>query len=115
MTIRKTKIEQRQRRHRRIRARIAGTAARPRLSVFKSNRDLYAQVIDDEKGVTIVAVSSRGLKGLPRERATLAGKRLAESAAAKKIHTVVFDRGGYRYAGNIKLFADTVRAGGLIF
>ena len=105
----------RRRRHARIRTKVKGTAARPRMSVFKSNRELYAQVIDDGRGLTLAAISSRGLEGPMRERAAAAGKLLAKGAAAKNVTRVVFDRGGYRYGGAIKTFADAAREGGLIF
>ncbi|OGG47569.1 50S ribosomal protein L18 [Candidatus Kaiserbacteria bacterium RIFCSPHIGHO2_01_FULL_49_13] len=105
----------RKRRHARVRARVKGTALRPRVSIFKSNKDVYVQLVDDVKGVTLVSISSRGLKGTMGERAKEAGKLLAKNAGAKKITAVVFDRGGYRYIGNIKTLADSAREGGLIF
>src|SRR3989344_4410967 len=108
-----TNIERRTRRHARIRARVKGTLKRPRLSVFKSNRDLYAQLIDDDKGVTLAASSSKGLKGSKSERAKEAAKLIAKAAGATKITTVTFDRGGYRYTGTIALFAEAAREAGL--
>ena len=111
-----TTSEKRERRHRRVRAKVAGTAARPRLSVFKSNTRLVAQIIDDDAGKTIVAVSSAEEKGkTPRERAETAAATLAKRASEKGVKQVVFDRGGFRYAGTIAAFADAVRAAGLEF
>lgn len=111
-----TKHEQRDRRHRRVRAKVSGTTARPRLSVFKSNTRLVAQIIDDERGVTLAAVSSSAEKAqTPRERAEAAAQTLAKMAAAQGVTTVVFDRGGFQYTGTIKAFADAARAAGLIF
>ena len=110
------KHERRERRHRRVRAKVFGVAARPRLSVHKSNTRLFAQLIDDERGVTIVAVSSASEKGkTPRERAEAAATTLAKKAAEKKVTAVVFDRGGFHYVGTIKAFADAARAAGLRF
>ncbi|MCW9054475.1 MAG: 50S ribosomal protein L18 [Candidatus Pacebacteria bacterium] len=111
----KTKKEQRARRHSRIRAKVSGTSARPRLAVFRSNTRITAQIIDDSAGNTLVSVSSAGSKGTPRERAEAAGMRVAEEAKKKGITSVVFDRGGFLYAGSIKTFADSARAGGLEF
>ncbi|HEY4499331.1 MAG TPA: 50S ribosomal protein L18 [Candidatus Paceibacterota bacterium] len=102
--------------HKRIRARVSGDATRPRLCVFKSNRFLSAQLIDDEKGTTLAAASTKGLKGkTPLENASLLGKTIAELAVKKSIQRVVFDRGGYIYAGKIKAVADGAREGGLKF
>jgi len=109
------KKTKRLRRHARIRAKVKGTASRPRLSIFRSNRELYAQLIDDDTGVTLAAITSRGLSGTMRNRAEEAGKTLAKKAVAKKITTAVFDRGGYRYAGVIALFAASAREGGISF
>lgn len=103
------------RRHRRIRAKVSGTALRPRLSVFRSNRALSAQLIDDEKAVTLAAASSAKLKGSSAEKAKAVGKAIAEKAKAKNVTLAVFDRGGYLYAGAIKALADGAREGGLIF
>ena len=106
----------RERRHGRIRAKAAGTAKKPRLSVYKSNRNLSAQLIDDEKGATIVSVHSNDSKAeTPMERAKDIGGEIAKRAKAKKVTTVVFDRGGYMYTGNIKEFAEGARKGGLKF
>lgn len=103
------------RRHKRIRAKIAGSAARPRLSVFKSHKYIFVQLVDDEKGKTIVSAWSKGLKGKPAERAKAVGAELAKKAKAAKIDSVVFDRGGYLYTGHIKAVAEGAREGGLKF
>lgn len=109
-----TKQNKRERRHRRIRAKISGTAERPRLAIFKSNRFIYAQLIDDERGVTLAAV--RTAAGKPgREAATIAGKEMAKQAKEKGVAKAVFDRGGFSYIGTIKEFAEAARAGGLEF
>jgi large subunit ribosomal protein L18 len=104
------------RRKARIRAKISGTAERPRLTVFKSHKYLYAQIIDDTKGHTLVSADSRETKGkTPVERAKEVGMEIAKKAKAAKIATVVFDRSGYMYAGKIKMVADMAREGGLKF
>ncbi len=111
-----TKREQRERRHNRVRARVEGTEARPRLSIYKSNTRLTAQLIDDTKGVTLAAVSSANETGkTPKERAEQAAATLAKAAGAKGIKAVVFDRGGFQYVGTIKAFADAARGAGLEF
>lgn len=111
-----TKREQRNRRHNRVRARVEGTESRPRLSIYKSNTRLTAQIIDDSKGVTLAAVSSSNEKGkTPKERAEQAASTLAKAAVAKGIKAVVFDRGGFQYVGTIKAFADAARGAGLEF
>jgi large subunit ribosomal protein L18 len=104
------------RRRRRVRAKVTGTAARPRISVFRSNRGIMAQLIDDEAGVTLAAVqwTEADLRDLkPMEQAGQAGKTLAERAKAAGIDRAVFDRGGYQYHGRVKAFAEGVREGGL--
>ena len=111
-----TKPAQRLRRRRRVRAKVTGTPERPRVSVRRTNRGVFAQLIDDEAGVTLAAVSwtesdLRSLK--PMEQAGKAGELLAERAKAAGVETAVFDRGGYRYHGRVKAFADGVREGGL--
>ncbi|MBI2046335.1 MAG: 50S ribosomal protein L18 [Parcubacteria group bacterium] len=115
--IKNKKIEKRERRHKRIRAKVQGTDIRPRLSVFKSNKYLYGQLINDDKGVTVAAVSDTAIseKGTKTERARLLGKMLADAAMKKKITTAVFDRGGFIYTGRIKAFAEGAREGGLLF
>ena len=111
-----TKIIQRQKRHRRVRAKVAGTPERPRLSVFKSNTRVVAQLIDDDARTTLAAVSSSEEKGkTPRERAEAAAATLAKKADEKGVKKVVFDRGGFLYAGTIKAFADAARKAGLEF
>jgi large subunit ribosomal protein L18 len=110
------RAEKREKRHRRIRARVMGSAARPRLAVYRSNTRLIAQIIDDERGVTLAAVSSSEEKAkMPRERAEAAGKTLALRAQEKGVRSVVFDRGGFSYTGTIKAFADAARDAGLLF
>ena len=110
------KLDQRTRRHTRIRARVIGTEERPRLAVFRSNRFVYAQLIDDGKGVTIAAANSRTEKGATaRERAAAVGKAIADGAKAKGVTKAVFDRGGFQYQGVIAALADGAREGGLSF
>jgi len=116
MTKSLTKIEQRNRRHRRVRAKVVGTKERPRLSVYKSNTRLVAQIIDDIEGVTMTFVSSANEKGAtPRERAEKAAVSLAKQAMEKGVKAVVFDRGGFKYLGTVKAFADAARKTGLDF
>jgi large subunit ribosomal protein L18 len=112
----------RARRHARVRKSIIGTAERPRLNVFRSLSAIYAQVIDDQVGHTLLAASTADrdlrekMKGLKKsEQAKLVGQTLAERAKNKGIQSVVFDRGGYRYIGRVKAFADGAREGGLQF
>lgn len=114
----KTKPAQRLRRRRRVRAKVVGTAERPRISVFRSNRGISAQAIDDQAGHTVAAVNwteaeLRDLK--PLEQAERAGKLLAERAKSAGVDTVVFDRGGYQYHGRVKALADGAREAGLTF
>jgi large subunit ribosomal protein L18 len=110
------KVAQREKRHARIRARVSGTEARPRLAVFRSNRFIYAQLIDDVSGKTIAAADSRVLtaKG-GQERAKEVGTLIAEKAKAKGITSVIFDRGGFQYQGMIASVADGAREAGLSF
>jgi large subunit ribosomal protein L18 len=113
-----TKSDRRQRIRYRIRKTISGTAANPRLSVFRSNNEIYAQLIDDVNGVTLLAVSSREKeigKGTNVEVASSVGKLVAEKALKAGIETVKFDRGGYLYHGRIKSLAEGARAAGLKF
>ena len=113
-----TKSDRRQRIRFRIRKSISGTATNPRLSVFRSNKEIYAQLIDDVNGVTILAASSREKeieKGTNVEVATAVGKLVAEKALKAGIETVTFDRGGYLYHGRIKSLAEGARAAGLKF
>jgi large subunit ribosomal protein L18 len=114
--------QQRIRRHQRVRKKVAGTAARPRLNVFRSLNQVYAQIIDDDKGHTVAAVSSLDealgskLKGKTKtEQARLIGEEIAKRAKKAGVKTVVFDRGGYRYHGRIRALAEAAREGGLEF
>ena len=113
-----TKSDRRQRIKFRIRKIVSGTAAKPRLSVFRSNKEIYAQLIDDVNGVTLLAASSREKeigKGTNVEVATAVGKLVAEKALKAGIEVVTFDRGGYLYHGRIKSLAEGARAAGLKF
>ena len=106
------------RRHARVRAKLSGTAEAPRLCVYRSNKNIQAQIIDDTKGVTLVASSSMTLKlenGSNVDAAKLVGKDIAEKALAKKIKKVVFDRSGYIYHGRVKALAEAAREAGLDF
>jgi large subunit ribosomal protein L18 len=109
--------EARLRRHRRVRGKISGTADRPRLMVNRSNRGIFAQLIDDESGKTLAAASWLGLnhKGDKTSQATEVGKALAAAAKKAGIETVVFDRAGYLYHGRVKALAEGAREGGLSF
>lgn len=105
-------------RRRRVRAKVHGSAVRPRISVFRSNRGIFAQLIDDDAGVTLASVqwTEDSLKSLkPMEQATEAGKLLASRAKDAGIDTAVFDRGGYQYHGRVKALAEGAREGGLSF
>ena len=110
---------QRLKRHKRVRAHISGTPARPRLDVFRSAKNIYAQIIDDVKGVTLVSASSieAGFEGIGsnKEAAKKVGTRIAEKALAAGIETVVFDRGGYIYHGRVSELAAGAREAGLKF
>jgi large subunit ribosomal protein L18 len=114
-----TTRQARERRHRRIRGKVAGTAERPRLAVFRSNKGIFAQLVDDESGKTIAGASWLGLpksfKGNKTEQAEAVGKAVAEAAKKAGIEAVVFDRGGYLYHGRVKALADGAREGGLQF
>ncbi len=111
-----TKEQARQRRHRRVRGKVVGTAERPRLAVYRSNRSIYAQVIDDERGHTLAAADSRSAgEGDKSAQARAVGAQLAERARSAGVETVVFDRGGYLYHGRIKALAEGAREGGLNF
>lgn len=116
------RAEARRRRHRRVRKRVAGTGERPRLSVFRSNQHIYAQVIDDLSRTTLFAANTTepgmkaALKGTGNlEAARLVGRTVASRAAEKGITQVVFDRGGFLYHGQVKALADAAREGGLVF
>jgi len=111
-----TKPQQRARRHRRVRAKIRGSAERPRIAVFRSNRGISAQLIDDDRGHTVAAATwtEDDLKGLPRmEQAEKVGALLAERAKAAGVERAVLDRGGYRYHGRVKALAESAREAGL--
>src|SRR5512138_1745484 len=118
----KPRVEARIRRHRRVRGKVAGTAERPRLNVFRRVAEIYAQLIDDAAGRTLVAASTvdkelrEKVKGLKKaEQAKLVGQVVAERARSKGIQAVVFDRGGYKYIGRVKALADGARESGLNF
>lgn len=112
----KTKAALRARRHRRVRGTVVGTEERPRLAVFRSNKYVYAQVINDTTGVTLAAATGRGGKKLSQlEQAKLVGASVAKAAQAKGVTKVVFDRGGFTYGGRIKALADAAREAGLQF
>ncbi|MBI2544778.1 MAG: 50S ribosomal protein L18 [Candidatus Rokubacteria bacterium] len=116
------KVEGRKIRHLRVRQRVRGTAARPRLSVFRSLKHIFAQLIDDETGRTLVAVGSRSAEFQAKLKAggnvaaaKLVGELVAQKAKARSIGRVVFDRGGYQFHGRVKALAEAARAGGLQF
>ncbi len=120
--MKETRGAARQRRHSRVRKRIAGTLAMPRLSIFRSLKHIYAQIIDDVSGRTLVSASTldpdireRVAELNKTEQAQLVGKQLAEKALSNGVTQVVFDRGGYQYHGRIKALADASREGGLEF
>ncbi len=117
-----SRAEARLRRHRRVRKDLAGTSGRPRLNVFRSVAEIYAQIIDDAAGHTLVSASSvdkelrEKVKGLKKsEQAKIVGHAVAERARGKGIETVVFDRGGFKYIGRVKALAEGAREGGLKF
>jgi large subunit ribosomal protein L18 len=114
-----TTREARLRRHRRVRGKVRGTSERPRLAVFRSNRGIFAQLIDDDAGKTVAAASWVGLpksfKGDKSEQATEVGKTLAAAAKKAGVEAVVFDRGGYLFHGRVKALAEGAREGGLSF
>jgi len=116
----KSKNSRRDKIRKRIRGVVSGTSTRPRLSVYRSNKDIYAQLIDDSKGITLAAASSREagineVKDNKVAKATLVGKKIAELAKGAGIESVVFDRGGYLYHGRVKSLAEGAREGGLQF
>ena len=114
-----TKPQARARRHRRVRGKLFGTAERPRLVVFRSNRGIEAQLVDDAAGKTLAAAGSlsqpKSFKGNKTQQAAEVGKLLAENAKKENVETVVFDRGGYLYHGRVKALAEAAREGGLRF
>lgn len=115
------KISRKLKRHAHIRKTITGTASIPRLVVFRSNKYLYAQIIDDTKGITLAAISTakadgkEDSKNIKTDLAQAAGEKLAQAALAKKVNKVVFDRAGYKYHGRVKALAEGARKGGLNF
>jgi large subunit ribosomal protein L18 len=118
----KKKIFQRQRRKRRVRGKVAGSAAQPRLTVFRSHKNIYAQIIDDDRGVTLVSASTRDAAladqvgyGGNTGAAAKVGEALAVKAVEAGIKRIVFDRNGYKYHGRVKELAESVRKGGLEF
>jgi large subunit ribosomal protein L18 len=114
-----TVLQARRRRHTRVRSKMHGTAERPRLVVFRSNKGIYAQLVDDDAGRTVASAGwmqlAKTFKGDKTEQATEVGKLLASSAKKAGVETVVFDRGGYLYHGRVKALADGAREGGLSF
>ncbi|MBE7639665.1 MULTISPECIES: 50S ribosomal protein L18 [Salegentibacter] len=114
-----SKQDRRNKIRKRVRKAITGTASRPRLSVFRSNKEIYAQIIDDVEGKTLAAASSRdkgvSVEGNKSEQAKLVGKALAEKALKAGVETISFDRGGYLYHGRVKSLAEGAREGGLKF
>lgn len=113
-----SKLQRRARIKRRIRKIVSGTASKPRLSVYRSNKEIYAQLVDDVNGVTLASVSSRdkNIKATTKaEAATLVGKTIAEEATKTGIETVAFDRNGYLYHGRVKVLAEAAREAGLKF
>jgi large subunit ribosomal protein L18 len=122
MAKQKSRAEARKRRHQRVRKHLSGTSERPRLNVFRSLSEIYAQIINDEEGNTLVSASTidkelrTNMKGKSKtDQAEVVGEAIAERAKAKGISTVVFDRGGFRYIGRVKALADSARKGGLDF
>jgi large subunit ribosomal protein L18 len=115
----RTRLDSRRRRHRRVRKLVAGDPGRPRLAVFRSNRYIYAQVIDDQTGMTVAAASSQEPdlrdRKLSVDTASEVGKLIASRAKAAGVETVVFDRGGFAYHGRLKALADAAREAGLDF
>lgn len=112
------KNQKRNRRHRRIRGKIFGTSARPRLCVYRSNAHMYAQLIDDEQGKTLASSSDmekKSEKGALSVKAQFVGSDIAKKASKKKIEAIVFDRGGFDYSGRVKIVAEAAREGGLQF
>ncbi len=110
--------EARERRHRRVRSKVSGTAERPRLAVFRSNKGIFAQLVDDEQGRTVASadwLAIRTFAGSKTEQAREVGKALAKAAGGAGVTTCVFDRGGYLYHGRVKALADGAREGGLQF
>ena len=111
-----TKLDRRNRIRRRIRKIVSGTSSTPRMSVYRSNKEIYAQLVDDVNGVTLASVSSRDIKaGTKAEASAAVGKSIAEKATKAGVETVAFDRNGYLYHGRVKVLADAAREAGLKF
>ena len=116
MVSKESRTKVRLNKHRKIRNRFAGTAERPRMTVFRSNKAIYVQLVDDSKGATLVSASSKGItEGTKSEVAAKVGQLVAEKAIAAGINEVVFDRNGYLFHGRVKALADGARNGGLKF
>ena len=115
MIKKESRNEMRKVRHERVRKQIIGTKDIPRLNVYRSNTNIYAQIIDDENGVTLASASSKNYKGNNIEVAKLVGEKIAEEAKKLNINKVVFDRGGYLYHGKVQALADAARSKGLEF
>jgi large subunit ribosomal protein L18 len=119
MAIMQRTLENKKRRQNRVRAKVAGTSLRPRLAVFRSNKHIYAQIIDDTKGETLLTASDKDIKTSGKktlaQTAQLVGVEVAKKAQAKKITDVVFDRGGFKYMGAVAALAEGAREGGLNF
>ncbi|HEX7123516.1 MAG TPA: 50S ribosomal protein L18 [Gemmatimonadaceae bacterium] len=111
----KNKAERRQRRHLRVRKRVAGSSERPRLVVYRSLKHITAQLVDDTGGRTLLTVTDQGITGTKTQRAAEVGKRVAAKAKEAGVSKIVFDRAGYRYHGRVKALADGAREGGLEF
>lgn len=112
ITVKQKRYDQRKRR---VRAKISGNADRPRLSVFRSLKHIYAQIIDDDRGITLASASDMGVKGRKSEVASKVGEELAKKAIASKIKKVAFDKGASRFHGRVKALAEGARRGGLDF
>jgi large subunit ribosomal protein L18 len=110
-----SKKDSRQRVRYTIRKKVSGTSERPRLAIFRSNKEIYAQVIDDVNGNTLASASSKEAKGTKTEQASVVGKLIADNAKKAGVETVVFDRGGFLYHGRVKALADSAREAGLKF
>lgn len=108
-------LTRRERIKKKIRSQISGTSERPRISVFRSNKYIYAQAIDDKNGKTLAAASSVNSKGTATEKSIEAGKQLAEKLTKSKISEIVFDRNGFQYTGKVKALADSIRENGIKF
>jgi large subunit ribosomal protein L18 len=111
----KNNADRRRRRHVRVRNHLAGTGERPRLVVYRSLKHIVAQIVDDDKRHTLLAISDQGIEGNKTQRATEVGKRIAARAKESGVSKIVFDRAGYRYHGRVKALADGAREGGLEF